>query len=190
VPLDLESKYTGAAARDYEARRIGSAKWEFERSSVEAMLPACETVLDVPVGTGRFLRLYQARGIAATGLDVSPDMLQLAGEKAPATLIRGDVLTHELGRQFDCVVCVRLANWMGRDFQPLLDRLAGLSRRWLLMSVTTTAGPSYVRHTGALILAEDAAFGAMGRAGLREVAKRSSKQKGGDMANIVLLEKA
>lgn len=43
-----------------------------------ASVPRGLAVLDVPIGTGRFVPLYLARGLEVFGLDRSPDMVSVA----------------------------------------------------------------------------------------------------------------
>ncbi len=149
---EMAGKYTGDAATGYDAQRIGTPKWEFEQRCVEVMLPACATVLDVPVGSGRFLDLYRARGIAATGMDISADMLAEAAKKAPAVLMQGDIFTHAFPEPFDCVVCVRFLNWFAApDLARVVAKLAELTRRYVLASITTTEDAAQVKSTGTVI---------------------------------------
>jgi ubiquinone/menaquinone biosynthesis C-methylase UbiE len=59
--------------------------------------------LDVPCGTGRHLE-YIARRYRCTGLDASPAMLRIARRRLPRVrLVRGDMRSFRLGRQFDVV---------------------------------------------------------------------------------------
>ncbi len=109
--------YTGRKARDYDAKRDGTNKWRLENEAVATLLPlgAC-TVLDVPVGTGRFAPLYQERGMTIVGVDVSVHMLDLARAKGLADLRQGDIRDLEFANDtFDFAVCIRLANWLTPD---------------------------------------------------------------------------
>ena len=86
-------------------------------------------VLDVACGTGVLFPDYLARGTASvTAVDVSPNMVRLAAERARGTRIRvllGDAQRAELGGPFDCVV---IYNAFPHFPEPraLLERLAGL----------------------------------------------------------------
>jgi ubiquinone/menaquinone biosynthesis C-methylase UbiE len=72
-------KYRGKYAADYEAKRKKQIRWHQENEIVEAMLIGLRgTVLDCPVGTGRFLHLYQAMGLKCYGVDSSEEMLAQA----------------------------------------------------------------------------------------------------------------
>ena len=106
--------YTGRKARDYEAKRASTNKWQLENEAVAALLPshAC-TVLDVPVGTGRFAPLYRYRRMTIVGVDVSLDMLDEARAKGLEDLRWGDIRDLKFDNDtFDFAVCIRLANWL------------------------------------------------------------------------------
>lgn len=65
------------------------------------------TALDLACGTGGFTRELLAAGLEVTGLDGSPEMLQVAREHLSGLeLVQGDLRTFELGRRFDLVTCV------------------------------------------------------------------------------------
>lgn len=71
-------------------------------------------VLDVPVGTGRYLDIYKRKGLKFQGLDASDEMIAQAKRKHPALVAqRGTVLDLPFGhKQFGTVVCSRLLNWL------------------------------------------------------------------------------
>ncbi len=190
APDELSEKYTGATAENYDAQRIGTAKWEFEQRAVEALLPQCATLLDAPVGTGRFLDLYFARDIDATGLDVSMDMLKVAESKGCACLVHGDFFDQEFEVKFDCVVSMRFLNWFAApDMARVMARLADLSNQYILLSVTTTGGPAMVKHTGIVIPNEKDFLSLCAENGLSVVGRVCNEQKRGHVANIMLLKK-
>jgi len=62
--------------------------------------------LDVACGTGRHLELLRPRH-DCVGVDASPQMLKVARRRLPGVpLVRGDMRTFRLGRQFDVVSCL------------------------------------------------------------------------------------
>ena len=63
-------------------------------------------VLDVACGTGVLFPDYLARDVAAvTGIDISPQMAKIAGEKYPQVqVICGDVEETTFSKQFDCIM--------------------------------------------------------------------------------------
>lgn len=82
-------KYVG-----FENRFRGST--DEIRARVAAYLPYFEDtadVLDAGCGRGEFLALLQERGIAATGVDVNPEMVELCRARGLA-VVQGDLLAH------------------------------------------------------------------------------------------------
>lgn len=68
------------------------------------------SLLDCPVGTGRFLGLYRKLGLTnVTGIDSSETMLALARKKRLAVVLeKGDATSIGVDDQtYDVVVCVR-----------------------------------------------------------------------------------
>ena len=63
-------------------------------------------VLDVACGTGVLFPDYLSRGAASvTGIDISPQMAKIAGEKFPQVqVICGDVEETTFQKQFDCIM--------------------------------------------------------------------------------------
>lgn len=108
--------YTGSKARRYEAIRQGGF-WDAEQATMSAILndlPHATKLIDCPVGTGRFLAMYDELGIDATGVDLSDDMLAQAAKKgASATLVQGSLFGLDFDDDaFDVAVCVRILNWL------------------------------------------------------------------------------
>jgi SAM-dependent methyltransferase len=64
------------------------------------------TLLEPGCGSGRLLATFATRGVAVTGIDVSPRMLELARERlgADADLHVADMTDFDLGRTFDAAV--------------------------------------------------------------------------------------
>jgi ubiquinone/menaquinone biosynthesis C-methylase UbiE len=131
----LSDRYTGSAAEEYDARRGTVAKWQLEQDIMAHVLGRFSrgtTVLDVPVGTGRFLKLYREYGLRATGYDVSVDMLEQCEKKAKEhkydmSLVRGSIFDLGLSDGcFEVLVCIRFLNWIG--FEDLMRVVAELSR--------------------------------------------------------------
>jgi SAM-dependent methyltransferase len=122
--------YRGSKARRYEATRKG-AFWDAEQAAMTHVLDrfaAGTRILDCPVGTGRFLPLYEERGFDVTGVDLSADMMAEAAKKrTSAELAQGSVFALDfLDAAFDVAVCVRLLNWL--ETYELTHALASLAR--------------------------------------------------------------
>lgn len=131
MPTNMKADhYYGATAKNYDAQRQG-ATWDWEHDFVRANLGNAETVIDVPVGTGRFLPLYQEAGIEAIGLDVSADMLALASKKGYGEISKGDILN--LNIKADLAVVFRMMMWLKIDeCKTALDNLHKCVPRVLL----------------------------------------------------------
>src|SRR3990172_13164463 len=126
--LDNARRYYQGNAGDgnaavYEARRAHKAKWKLEHSCLEFLLTGVRgRVLDVPVGTGRFLELYRKLGLAAVGVDYSSEMLACAKAAHPdAALEQGDATNLRFADgEFDAVICVRLLHLVAPSEAPLI----------------------------------------------------------------------
>lgn len=88
VPAHGADKYHGTIAQNYDAKRVDDPKWTIEQKIITDMLsdlPAGTTVLDCPVGTGRFLQFYLEKGFKFLGVDLSGDMLIQSAIKCGAS---------------------------------------------------------------------------------------------------------
>ena len=141
-------RYRGKGAVLYEEKRAGKNKWILENKGVEELLPiqGITTVLDVPVGTGRFFYLYQDRGFKATGVDTSPDMLKEAKKKGMKDLHLGDIRKLPFpDKSFDMAVCIRLFGWLTPD--EVRQALGELSRvaTGLIIGIRTKEGAPFCK---------------------------------------------
>lgn len=108
--------YHGDVARGYLEKRLKQEHWHREQAVVREMLqamPAGIQVLDVPVGTGRFVEMYLEKGMHVSGIDISRDMLDAARQALgplydQCEMRQGsaDELPYADDR-FDLVVCFR-----------------------------------------------------------------------------------
>jgi ubiquinone/menaquinone biosynthesis C-methylase UbiE len=112
--------YYGEIAKNYEKDRISQSIWEKEQQWVSTFLdtiPSKSSILDIPVGTGRFIPNYQKKNFTIFGIDISKDMINQARKKldSPYTtqtkyvLKEGDAenLEFETGA-VDYIICFRL----------------------------------------------------------------------------------
>ena len=107
-------EYTGDRAQGHLARRTRDPRWQGEQDALAALvekLPPGTVLLDMPVGTGRFLPEYAQRNLQVLGVDISWDMLQ-QGKPFKGTntvLCLGDARQLPLrDHSIDCTVCFRL----------------------------------------------------------------------------------
>ncbi len=141
---DLETYYTGLVATGYIAHRVGP-KWQAENLALEDFLttiPQGATLLDAPVGTGRFFPFYKSRSLIPHGVDVSPDMLEQAREYAKKIGIHVALTECDIrdlpypDNSFDVALCVRLLNLIeAPDLGVVLKELARVSRDKVLIGV-------------------------------------------------------
>lgn len=155
--MNVADNYYGNIANSYEQERSKGLKWQREHETLHAALKAsaATSVLDVPVGTGRFVSLYDSHGMAAIGMDISPDMLAQAREKALESgvaidLCIGDVRAIALpDDSVDLVVCIRLLNWLPTCALPsVISELQRVSRNGVILSarhLTPLSSRSVVR---------------------------------------------
>ncbi len=153
-----QTEYEGERAVDYDARRVTDRKWGLEQAAVADFLALCAEapaeILDVPVGTGRFVELYSERGDRVLGIDVSQDMLDQAAEKireiseAQVELRIGDISDLTLPTDsFDVIVCVRLFNLIDSGaVSTALEELARVTRQHVIVGVRAHGTRGWMRR--------------------------------------------
>lgn len=165
VPAHGADKYYGPIASGYDAKREKDEKWIVEQKIITDMLsdlPAGTTVLDCPVGTGRFLEFYRERGFKFLGIDLSGDMLvqsalkcgaspedlqqwiamsKQAGAIIPVTidtdkgeLCQGDVRNTGLpDKCVDAAINCRISRWLAPgDCQVMFKEMQRVSRKHVI----------------------------------------------------------
>jgi ubiquinone/menaquinone biosynthesis C-methylase UbiE len=148
------AKYRGEIAKGYDAKREDSEKWKREDEIVRAWLTelAPKSVLDVPVGTGRFIPLYRELAIPhALGVDLSSDMLREASAKVGdgnVFLQIGDA--RDLGDigTFDVAICCRLMRWLETNEMQLkvISELMRVATKAVIFNVRVDTGPLPLPH--------------------------------------------
>lgn len=149
---ELRNRYTGNRASRYEAERAGTSQWRREHEVVADMLRAtrlspADTVLDIPVGTGRFFSIYSDIGSPVLGIDASADMLEIARAAArdhglsEANLRLGDITNLDLDTDsVEVSVCIRIMNLLDwNDFQAALAGLRRVTRQTIVVGVQPRA---------------------------------------------------
>ena len=114
-------RYSSRGAKRYESRRHG-ARWAAEARAFEYFYQKADprSVLDCPVGTGRWFDVYRGNGARVHGIDISENMLNEAAKKISpdgrVRLERADVLDSAkpspLGLDYDLIVCSRFIYWL------------------------------------------------------------------------------
>lgn len=129
----VSKQYRGKMASGYDEKRLKQRRWHEEQRIVEEMLVEANTkyVLDMPVGTGRFISVYRKlKLVGGVGLDSSEEMVALARKKNKGNVIElvvgnGAKLTYDKPI-FDTCVCVRFFNLV--EPTALATVMAELSR--------------------------------------------------------------
>jgi trans-aconitate methyltransferase len=95
-------------------------------ADVARLLAGRRTIVDAGCGTGRFAAFLADRGFDVTGIDRSPEMLEVARARAPAvSFVVGDLFSWRPSSPVDGVVCRGILNdaTEGEDRQRALDSL-------------------------------------------------------------------
>lgn len=136
-------KYNGSVAEGYDAKRVSQEKWQNENRIIEDWLwdlPIGTAVLDCPVGTGRFIPLYEELGFHVLGLDISEDMLKQAASKVKGENVYcrlGDVRELDLAdSSYDVAMCIRLFRWLEpEDVKKALRELQRVARDRVIFNI-------------------------------------------------------
>jgi ubiquinone/menaquinone biosynthesis C-methylase UbiE len=89
----------------YESKDYAGAS-EKLRHLLQLQNPGAKTLLDVGCGTGKHLERLREY-YAVEGLDLSPEMLEIARSRCPDVVFtEGNMISFDLGRTFDVVVCL------------------------------------------------------------------------------------
>jgi len=140
--------YRGERAENYDRDREGTDFWEREQTALEEMIGKINlerntTVLDSPIGSGRFLPVYQKHGFIVTGSDISEDILSVAQAKIrehdQTTLVAADGAKRlPFGDgEFDLVVSFRFLQYVlsVRDARFAISEFARVTKRWAVLEM-------------------------------------------------------
>lgn len=140
--------YKGQAAKHYLERRTRTLKWQREQQVIERLVesfPRGSSILDVPLGTGRFLQYYARGNHTVYGLDISSDMLSQARGMQRAVnnvngLVQGDAESIPLrDGAVDYVICMRLLNWIPSPiFNDIISEFKRIARKGIIVEVRVT----------------------------------------------------
>jgi ubiquinone/menaquinone biosynthesis C-methylase UbiE len=148
VRTDYKAKtsYRGTTAAQYDLKRSWRKKWKREMAVIETLVASFGTdtsIIDIPVGTGRFLPFYLEGKHPVIGVDISKDMLAQASAKAKgrnplqtlAYFMIGDAEQIPLtNKSMDFAICIRLLNWVTQPCSTLIIReLHRVARQGIVM---------------------------------------------------------
>lgn len=129
--------YTGARAMHYEAKRRKSPKWSWEHKILRSILRDInvKSVIDAPVGTGRFLNLYPEKVV---GLDCSDDMMKIAKERSETIELHNcDIVNDKWPcNKADLVICIRFLNLVNENDALLtLSNILNSARKYAVFTL-------------------------------------------------------
>lgn len=149
MSYDAYTKYNSQVADTYDRDREGEAHWREEQEFLASFVRthSIGRVLDMPVGTGRFLEFY-AQAKRVVGIDISDDMLRVSADKIKVlgmkhvALVKGDATAVEYpDGEFETIICFRLVHLLPPAVVPLLfAELARLSCGTVLVQVYAAIG--------------------------------------------------
>jgi ubiquinone/menaquinone biosynthesis C-methylase UbiE len=137
--------YSGTVANAYDDERSKLEKWASEQRIVEsflATLPSGSSVVDIPVGTGRFVDAYYRLQLAPTGMDISSDMMAIAARKALEIGLNMSLYTADIRSidaaddSFETAVCICFLNWIDiNGAREAFHELVRVARKFLIVSI-------------------------------------------------------
>ena len=144
---EFKTRYAGPGIKDYVSKREETPQWINETKIVGELLSRfpSKSVVDVPVGTGRFMQFYAKNQNKVIGLDVSPDMLEQARAEAKRHNVKAprielaDIFELDPARySADVAVCLRFLNHLESDWVPkALKSLAAMASEAVIASIRT-----------------------------------------------------
>jgi len=131
-----EQAYDAEIAASYEEDRRKEHIWALEQSYMARVIqriPAGRSLLDIPVGTGRFIPEYEAQRLEVLGVDISESMLSEARSRVTGSSVRlelGDARSLSCADgSFDVVVCWRLLHLIPPEsIAPVIRELGRVMR--------------------------------------------------------------
>jgi len=144
--FNLGNLYHGKTANNYELKRIKQDWWHDEirvLSEFLKLLPKGISVLDVPIGTARFLPLYHENQMTVSGLDISRDMLSEAKRLRwdfveNCKIDIGDARNLPYGNNsFDVIVCFRFLDGhvTFKDAKKVISEFCRVSSKYLILEL-------------------------------------------------------
>ena len=111
----------GRTAADYERHRPGFPDDFFDRLAERRWIGPGQRALDLGTGTGSLALGFAARGLIATGLDIAPELLDVAGHTASARGLSAHFVegraedTGQAAESFDLVSAGECWWWFNED---------------------------------------------------------------------------
>jgi ubiquinone/menaquinone biosynthesis C-methylase UbiE len=138
--------YYGARASEYLKTRHQQDYWHLEQKRIVEILdqlPKGSSVLDVPFGTGRFVRDYLKNDFKVTGLDASQDMIDVGRQDLGEDFNKVEVSVGNATKlpypdlSFDYVVCVRFLTHIVNleQAKQVISEFKRVTRKQLILQV-------------------------------------------------------
>jgi hypothetical protein len=146
----VRNRYNGKIAAQYDAKRNGADKRQFEWQTAKQLLQPYykASLIDIPVGTGWLFPIYAELDMFVVGYDVSDDMLELAA-KAQAKLglvymlKRGDIFTMPTRPRYNVAMCMRLLNFFTiEEFKAAVKFLTSVADTAVIATLRIADGGS------------------------------------------------
>ena len=145
----LKTYYVGEEAKKYDQIRKSQQAWKKEEEILNDLLKkiskfeGIKGILDIPVGTGRFLQLYENFAEFVIGIDASNDMLYEARKKSNSLTIetffyQGDITNIKVNKKIDIAICIRLLNFFNETLiREVLRELSQVTNNFLIIGIKT-----------------------------------------------------
>jgi SAM-dependent methyltransferase len=164
------------SARLYDAVYASIRDYPREAAELDRLIqerrPGARTLLDVACGTGAHLE--HLTGYEVEGLDLDPEMLDVARDRLPNVPFHdGDMADFNLGKRFDAVVCMFSSIGYVRSEDRLRSAISAMARHLetagvLVVEPWLTPDVWVDRHVGAVFVDEPDLKIARINLGLRE----------------------
>ncbi|TGL59769.1 class I SAM-dependent methyltransferase [Leptospira ognonensis] len=145
---DINTFYVDDVAKSYESNRVNDRFWKWEHETLSKILQdgkKINTIVDCPVGTGRFFSIYKTLNAKITGVDISPDMLkesknkmELLGISDQVKLLSSDLLDYkkeEYG-EADLFISFRLFHLITpTKIEAMVNKIASVSKDFVILQI-------------------------------------------------------
>lgn len=135
--------YHGSVAINYDKDRMSEPLWNTEQDFIKSYVAEMKSnavVLDIPVGTGRFIDYFLNKGLSVVGMDISTDMLAIARNKyanasKKCSFVCGNAEKINFpDNSFDYIICWRLTHLISpKSLRTILKEFSRLARKEIVI---------------------------------------------------------
>lgn len=131
---------------NYENDRKQENLWLIENRLLKKLLKklAPSSILDLPVGTGRFFKIYKSYSFikSVVGVDISEDMLLYSQKRildmhleSKITVQKGDAESLNIS-PFECIICFRLAHLLPDNIlNKVIANLVKITTKYIILQI-------------------------------------------------------